>query len=399
MITLYRGSGAGDFSIKGIKLSVQDFDFLRHNAVRLLQLRGHADAVELLRRIPFECLEASNHFGDEFSILHAVLPLTIYDNLRGEAEKDTVQRTCREITETFQELGLYIRFIAVDLQLESEQAGPAWKLTPAEVNKVVNGYLGVSMGYLADFSYRTHQDFYSELGLAVDTNAYQGTTRSRFVQILEGSNVDAQARILDGILRKYPVGSSTLRTKERKDEIAGWIAKLKGVSLTSASRDESRGLAGAGQHSQSSPESTQPAGGTFRFDFGISFCGDHRILARQIRDGLKNVGFSVFFDEDFEHEMVGHDGTTFLRNVYSRECRFCIVLISRSYDQRNWTDLEREAVQSRELRGERGVLIPVPIEDYQPAWLPESRIRFDLWKRSIPELVALLTKRARFVQT
>ena len=78
--------------------------------------------------------------------------------------------------------------------------------------------------------------------------------------------------------------------------------------------------------------------------------------------------------------------------------RFCIVLISNAYDRRDWTNLEREAVQARELRGERGILIPVPIEDYQPPWLPITRIRFDLWKRSIPELVTLLTKRYRFTE-
>jgi hypothetical protein len=133
----------------------------------------------------------------------------------------------------------------------------------------------------------------------------------------------------------------------------------------------------------------------FRFDFGISCAGPERSLARQVRDGLRNAGFQVFLDEDYEHEMIGHDGAVYLRNVYSKECRFCVVLISRAYDKRDWTNLEREAVQARELHGERGILIPVPVEDYQPSWLPESRIRFDLWKRSIPELVVLLTKRCR----
>lgn len=130
----------------------------------------------------------------------------------------------------------------------------------------------------------------------------------------------------------------------------------------------------------------------FRFDFGISFSGFDRELARQLRNELMQSGLSVFFDEDFEHEMIGHDGSLYLRNVYSRECRFCVVLISHSYDMRDWTNLERESIQSRELQGERGALIPVLVEDYQPPWLPLTRIRFDLWKRSLPELVALLIK-------
>ena len=35
-------------------------------------------------------------------------------------------------------------------------------LTRQEVLKVVNRYIGVDGGYLGDFSYRTHADFYPE---------------------------------------------------------------------------------------------------------------------------------------------------------------------------------------------------------------------------------------------
>ena len=51
-----------------------------------------------------------------------------------------------------------------------------------------------------------------------------------------------------------------------------------------------------------------PASQRFRFDFGLSFAGSDRDLARQLRDGLRNEAFQVFFDEDYEHEMIGHDG-------------------------------------------------------------------------------------------
>lgn len=233
---------------------------------------------------PFEPLDATNHFGDEFSILHASLPLAQYEQLRHQREQPEVRAAFSQITDAFGELGYHVRFIAADLQLERDPAAHSGTPSPPKPK--------------------------SEVG--------------------------------------------------------------------------------------SSGDKTEPPTSRFRFDFGISFAGPDRGLARQLRDGLRKAGFEVFFDEDYEHEMIGHDGSVYLRNVYSRECRFCLVLISRAYDKRDWTNLEREAVQARELRGERGILIPVPIEDYQPTWLPETRIRFDLWKRSIPELVTLLTKRVRY---
>lgn len=128
----------------------------------------------------------------------------------------------------------------------------------------------------------------------------------------------------------------------------------------------------------------------YRFDFALSFAGTDRATAKQLRDALIEKNLRVFYDRDFEREMFGRDGSIYLRNVYSRESRYCIVLISKEYDQREWTNLERESIQARELRGERGVLIPVLTGKYRPQWLPETRIYFDLATRGVPELIEVL---------
>ncbi|MBE3037753.1 MAG: abortive infection family protein [Chloroflexi bacterium] len=102
---------------------------------------------------------------------------------------------------------------------------------------MVNRYIGVQGGYLGDFSYRTHAEFYLEFcDVDIDPNQYEGTTRQRFISILTNSEPDIQARILGGVLRKYPVGSSELRTQQRFDEIQAMIGRLEGaVAVTSPS--------------------------------------------------------------------------------------------------------------------------------------------------------------------
>jgi hypothetical protein len=86
-------------------------------------------------------------------------------------------------------------------------------LKSSEIHWVVNSYLGVSDGYLADFSYRTHRDFYpGYCDLVIDLDAFHGTTRERFVAILGSRDPLAQAAILRGISSKYPQGSGHLRT-------------------------------------------------------------------------------------------------------------------------------------------------------------------------------------------
>jgi hypothetical protein len=104
---------------------------------------------------------------------------------------------------------------------------PSNCLTRLEIDKLVNRYIGVSGGYLGDFSYRTHKDFYIDLDLDIDPYNYDGTTRERFTKIISESTPEVQARILEGILERFAVASSELRTQKQRDEIAGWIARLK----------------------------------------------------------------------------------------------------------------------------------------------------------------------------
>jgi len=104
-------------------------------------------------------------------------------------------------------------------------------LTRPEIYTVVNRYIGVNGGYLGDFSYRSHAEFYLEFcDLDIDPSQLSGTTRERFIQILNKSSPDVQAQILRGLLKKYPVGSADLRTQDRHAEIQRMIARLEGGS-------------------------------------------------------------------------------------------------------------------------------------------------------------------------
>ncbi|MEW4220727.1 abortive infection family protein [Rossellomorea marisflavi] len=115
------------------------------------------------------------------------------------------------------------------------------KLGKVEINSVVS-YIGVNSGYLGDFSYASHADFYpSYCGLDIDPQNYQGTTRERFIKILSEASVIEQSKILLGVLEKYPlehfeylmeneaITSFDYRSKVKLHEkISGWIDQLRG---------------------------------------------------------------------------------------------------------------------------------------------------------------------------
>ncbi|MDL5051786.1 abortive infection family protein [Oscillatoria amoena NRMC-F 0135] len=100
-------------------------------------------------------------------------------------------------------------------------------LTPGQINRLVYKYIGVNGGYLGDFSYNSHSQFYAELDLPISPKDMFGTTRERFMNILETADPSTQAKIVEGILEKYPAASSDIRSQALHDEIRSWIPKLR----------------------------------------------------------------------------------------------------------------------------------------------------------------------------
>lgn len=105
-------------------------------------------------------------------------------------------------------------------------------LKKGQIIRLVNDYIGVSGGYLGDFSYRTHQDFYPcYCEIDIDPNDYQGTTRERFISILSQAAPQDQAKIVRGVFKKYPCDPSTEKDLKRKaiylelSELAGTLEK------------------------------------------------------------------------------------------------------------------------------------------------------------------------------
>ncbi|MEG3922486.1 hypothetical protein [Microcoleus sp. POL10_C6] len=105
-------------------------------------------------------------------------------------------------------------------------------LKKSDIYRLVNDYIGVDNGYLHGFSYRTHYDFYPYYcDLEINVEDYEpGTTREKFIRILEDASPLVQAKILKGVFKKYPVLYFEEGERERKqliyDEYQGIIARL-----------------------------------------------------------------------------------------------------------------------------------------------------------------------------
>jgi hypothetical protein len=100
-------------------------------------------------------------------------------------------------------------------------------LTKPEIYMIANSYIGVKHGYLGDFSYKTHAEFYPYFcNINIKISDYKGTTREKFLKILENSERSVQAKILRGVLMKYPVNFFPEEVRPLKQEISEKIESL-----------------------------------------------------------------------------------------------------------------------------------------------------------------------------
>lgn len=100
-------------------------------------------------------------------------------------------------------------------------------LTRREIGVLIYKWIGVSGGYLGDFSYASHRRFWLEAcDINVDTGSYPGTTREHFEETLFTVNRLQQAAALRLILEDYPVGSAPSRTDGLERRIRSWITRL-----------------------------------------------------------------------------------------------------------------------------------------------------------------------------
>lgn len=99
------------------------------------------------------------------------------------------------------------------------------------------------------------------------------------------------------------------------------------------------------------------------YDVAISFAGEDRSVAKQLAEGLKGKGLKVFFDEYEQSKLWGKDLYQHLSEIYSKKARYCLVLISKHYVKKNWTQHELKAAQERAFKEINEYILPIRLDD------------------------------------
>jgi hypothetical protein len=95
----------------------------------------------------------------------------------------------------------------------------------------------------------------------------------------------------------------------------------------------------------------------------ISFAGPQRALAERLAAMVHDAEYDVFYDGYLQPELWGKDLAVELDNVYQRESRYCVMIVSKEYAERMWTLHERRSALARAIQ-ERGndYILPIKVD-------------------------------------
>jgi hypothetical protein len=99
-------------------------------------------------------------------------------------------------------------------------------------------------------------------------------------------------------------------------------------------------------------------------DVAISFAGTERAYAKQLAELARNAGFSVFYDEFFPEFLWGKNLYVTFDEIFRKRARYCVIFVSKEYQNRVWTNHEIRSAQARALNGKGGeYILPIKVDD------------------------------------
>lgn len=127
-----------------------------------------------------------------------------------------------------------------------------------------------------------------------------------------------------------------------------------------------------------------------KYDIVISFAGEDRLIAESIAEKLKRDGVKVFYDTYEKATFWGKDLYEHLNDVYKNKAKFCLMVISNNYRDKQWTNHERKAAQARAFSQYKEYILPLKLDDTEIPGLNETIGYVDYRKSDTEEVVSLL---------
>ena len=110
---------------------------------------------------------------------------------------------------------------------------------------------------------------------------------------------------------------------------------------------------------------------TYEYDVALSLAGEDREYIEKVADKLDQDDIKVFYDKFEEIDLWGKNLYDHLDDVLRKKAEYCIIFISKFYENKVWTNHERCSAQARAFEEQQEYILPVIFDDTEiPGILP-----------------------------
>lgn len=100
------------------------------------------------------------------------------------------------------------------------------------------------------------------------------------------------------------------------------------------------------------------------YQVALSFAGEQRAYVDKIAQCLRQAEISVYYDDFEKHDSWGKDLYQHLSDIYQKRAQYCIVFVSKEYEQKVWPSHELRNAQARALQEkDKEYILPVRFDD------------------------------------
>jgi len=131
----------------------------------------------------------------------------------------------------------------------------------------------------------------------------------------------------------------------------------------------------------------------YEFDVAISFAGSERVFAQAIHAILIENGLRVFLDDANQAEIWGTNLVEYLDELYRERAKYCLILVSRQYNERIYTNVERRSALDRMIQEKQEYVLPVKVDDAWIQGVPQATAYIDLRTKGVVTICDLLLKK------
>lgn len=97
----------------------------------------------------------------------------------------------------------------------------------------------------------------------------------------------------------------------------------------------------------------------FEYDIAISYASEDLEIAEKIAKAIKDQRLNVYFDQYYQFESWGKELPIVFKSVFSEKAKYCLILVSKNYLKKKWTDFERQLALARQIEQKGNYILPL----------------------------------------